>query len=152
MRPVLLFAILLALLLTAGAQEKRSRVQIITIEEDGFLGLRLGNNLRSGEDQFGEPSEVGNGKRVWRFRSADYDPVESLTALADKGTITDLVVSVRPDRVTFSYLKLEPQQNRFAKFQASRSYKTGGIDVLLQAEGEDATYVRKIRLTTKIRS
>jgi hypothetical protein len=148
-RAVLLLVLMTALALTALAQVKKDRFQTNTIEPDGFLGLRLGYSIQYAEDLLGDASLVRNGSKEWYFTNPDYEPYEALTVLADKGSINGFVAHVRANRIQFKDMSLEPRQNRFGTYHASRTYVTGDYDVTLLVVGDSPEFIRRITIQAR---
>ncbi|MEW6730612.1 MAG: hypothetical protein AB1489_04665 [Acidobacteriota bacterium] len=150
MRRIVLFLLVITLLtLTATAQVERDRLQTNPIEPEGFLGLRLGHSVQYAEELLGDADIVRQGSLEWHFRTADYDPYEALTALADRGKINGFIAHIRANRLQFSDLSLRPEQNRLGTFHASRDYETSEYKVKVLVIGDDGTYVRRIMMSSK---
>lgn len=132
-----------------AVQQKQDRFRTNPIEPDGFLGIRLGNTFRYAEDIFGEPDVVRNGSLEWHFRDADYDPYEALTILGDKKKIVGFVAHMRPNRIQFKDMNLEPKTNQFGTYSATRKYVSGDFAVSILVVGDDANYVRRVIIQAK---
>lgn len=132
-----------------GKDVRENRFVVTTLEDDGFLGLRLGNSFRFAEEKLGDPSVVRNGSIEWHFSSADFEPFEALTVLGEKRKINGFIAHLKANRVQFSDLNVVPKPNKVGTFYGAKEYVVGKYQISVLLVGDDATYCRRITMVSK---